>query len=274
MSLQIASLNSGSNGNCYYIGNGKSAVLIDAGLSCRETERRMRQLGLSMLTVRAVFVSHEHHDHITGLPGLSKKYQLPIYGTAPTLTAANLPLDSAIVHHFAPHQPVDIDGMLVTAFPKWHDAADPHSFTVSGNGATVGVLTDIGQACENVTHYFAQCQAVFLEANYCENMLANSHYPASLKRRISGSKGHLSNTQALELFVRHRNPQLSHLLLAHLSKNNNRPELVESIFQEQAGHTQVAVASRYAASPVYHIQGNESATPRPLPQKRVQGSLF
>jgi phosphoribosyl 1,2-cyclic phosphodiesterase len=275
MSLHIASLNSGSNGNCYYVGNNDTAVLIDAGLSCRETERRMKQLALSMERVKAVFISHEHIDHITGLPGIAKKYPLHVYITAPTLAAANLPLPIEQVRGFAAHQPVAIDGLQVTAFPKLHDAADPHSFIVGDGNVTVGIFTDIGQPCDNLVHYFAQCQAAFLETNYCEEMLANSHYPFYLKQRISGPHGHLSNVQALQLFQQHQHPLLSCLLLSHLSKNNNRPELAKSLFQPVAGNTHIAVASRYAASPVFHVTASQQPVTgsQPLPQ-RVQGSLF
>lgn len=275
MSLYIASLNSGSNGNCYYVGDGQSAVLIDAGLSCRETERRMQQLGLDINQVKAIFISHEHADHITGLPSLTKKYPLPIYITPPTLTAAKLPLNNELVKPFTAHQAVAIAGLQVIPFPKWHDAADPHSFVVSNGQVTIGIFTDIGQPCSHVTHYFAQCHAAFLEANYCEDMLAKSHYPIFLKQRISGKEGHLSNAQAVELFLKHRAPHLSHLLLSHLSKNNNTPQLAETVFKEQAGTTHIAVASRYAASAVYHIQGGgQPLIPRPSRVQRVQGSLF
>src|SRR5882762_8626709 len=106
MSLFITSLNSGSNGNCYYIGNDTEAVLIDAGISCRETEKRMKRLGLSMSIVKAIFVSHEHSDHITGIPNLSKKYQLPVFITKPTLTSSGIPIEKHLVHSFKAHQSI------------------------------------------------------------------------------------------------------------------------------------------------------------------------
>ena len=274
MSLYIASLNSGSNGNCYYVGDDNTAVLIDAGLSCRETEHRMRQLGLSMNRVKAIFVSHEHSDHITGLPGLTKKYNLPIYITAPTLTAAQLPLQEELLRSFTAHQPTTIEGLQITAFPKWHDAADPHSFIVANDTVTVGIFTDIGQSCDNVTQYFAQCQAVFLETNYCEDMLAKSHYPIFLKQRISGQHGHLSNTQALQLFQQYKHPNLSHLLLSHLSKNNNTPLLAENMFKAVAGQTHITVASRYAPSAVYCIENATTPSPKRIMMHQAQGSLF
>ncbi len=270
MSLFITSLNSGSNGNCYYIGNEKKAVLIDAGISCRETEKRMKRLGLSMSHVRAVFVSHEHIDHITGIPGISKKYQLPVYITKNTLHSASVPIEKHLVHLFKAHQPIAIGGLSVTAFLKSHDAIDPHSFIVSGNDVTIGIFTDIGFSCQQIIHHFSKCHAVFLEANYCEDMLSKGNYPYYLKKRISSDNGHLSNTQALELFMKYRGKQLSHLILSHLSKNNNSPELVSRLFNEKAGDTKVIVASRYGETPLFCIEkgrlvaenpGNKSSKP-------------
>ena len=143
MSLFITSLNSGSNGNCYYIGSEREAVLIDAGISCRETEKRMKRLGLDMSLVKAIFVSHEHSDHITGIPGLSKKFQLPVYITNTTLGSASIPIEEHLVQNFFPEQPVIIGDLTVTAFSKCHDASDPHSFVVSDKLVNVGVFTDI-----------------------------------------------------------------------------------------------------------------------------------
>lgn len=259
MSLFITSLNSGSNANCYYVGNSHEAILVDAGLSCRETEKRMQQLGLSMNTVKAIFVSHEHGDHISGLSGLSKKYQLRVYITPATRAGTNTPLEPQMVYGFQKNKPVKIGGLSVTPFRKSHDAADPHSFMVSGAGVHIGIITDIGYACKQVNKYFSQCQAVFLEANYCTEMLANGSYPYHLQQRISGDEGHLSNEQALDLFVNYRSPCLALLILSHLSKNNNDPELVEKIFNQQAGDTRIIVASRYAATPVFSVNGNTIA---------------
>jgi len=265
MSLFITSLNSGSNGNCYYIGNEQEAILVDAGISCRETEKRMKRLGLSMEKVKAIFVSHEHGDHITGITVLAKKYGLPVYITAETLTHGRLHLEKHLAISFEAHTPVSIGGLSITPFPKFHDASDPHSFIVSSNSVQVGIFTDIGAACEQVIHYFSQCHAAFLEANYDEEMLEKGGYPYHLKNRIRGGMGHLSNSQALELFKNHRPSFMSHLFLSHLSKNNNHPELVQSIFDPHAGNTEIIVATRYKETAVYHINSTgtryEAAVP-------------
>jgi len=253
MSLFVSSLNSGSNGNCYYIGNDKEAVLVDAGISCREIERRMKRLSLSIQKVKAVFISHEHTDHIRGLPSLVKKYQLPVYITTPTLRFGRLYFEKNVARNFSAHETVTIGDLNVTAFPKLHDASDPYSFTISCNDIKVGVFTDIGLPCENVINHFKQCHAAFLEANYDDEMLDKGNYPYHLKKRIRGERGHLSNKQALELFKKYKPSFMTHLFLSHLSQNNNCPKLVEELFTQHADGVRMIVASRYQETQVYQI---------------------
>ncbi|MGZ3951290.1 MAG: MBL fold metallo-hydrolase [Flavisolibacter sp.] len=253
MSLFISSLNSGSNGNCYYVGNDREAVLVDVGISCREVEKRMKRLNLSMQRVKAVFISHEHSDHIRGLHSLVKKYSLPVYITSTTLKFGRLYFQRDTTRSFTAHESIAIGDLRITPFPKLHDASDPYSFTISCNGVNVGVFTDIGLPCENVINHFKQCHAAFLEANYDEEMLNKGNYPYHLKQRIRGERGHLSNRQALELFKRHRPSYMTHLLLSHLSQNNNSPELVEDLFNQHAEGVRMVIASRYQETDVYHI---------------------
>lgn len=252
MALSFTSLNSGSNGNCYYLANTDDAILIDAGISCRETERRMLKLGLSMDKVRAIFVSHEHIDHIRGIPQLAKKYRLPIYITELTLRHSRLNLDPDLIKLFSAHKSVIIGDLAITAFPKFHDASDPHSFTIDCKGVKIGVFTDIGSPCEQVIRYFSECHAAFLEANYDDELLENGKYPYHLKTRIRGERGHLSNRQALDLFSK-SGMHMSHLLLSHLSRDNNDPNTVMKIFSETALSTKIIVASRDQETEVYHI---------------------
>ena len=256
MSLSIASLNSGSNGNCYYIGNADDAVLIDAGLSCKETEQRMKRLGLSMKKVKAIFISHEHTDHIKGVNVLSSKYQVPVYSTAITWKERRLQAAGHLRANYVSNENVSVGSLSVKTFFKHHDACDPHSFTIACGGIIIGVFTDIGQPCNELIAHFGQCHAAFLEANYDDDMLNNGRYPYFLKNRIRGGKGHLSNAQALDIFINHRPSFMSHLLLAHLSKDNNDPELVQSLFAKNAGNTFVTVASRFHESEVYHVGTN------------------
>lgn len=278
MSLFIASLNSGSNGNCYYIGNKTEAVFVDAGLSCKETEIRMKRLGLDIHQVKAIFVTHEHSDHILGVAALVAKYKMPVFVSGPTLKEAGFWKIRQFTQPFIAQQAIEIGNIRVTAFQKKHDACDPHSFVVSESKTHIGVFTDIGAPCEQLIHYFKQCHAAFLEANYDEQMLENGRYPFILKKRIRGGSGHLSNRQALELYIRHKPAFMSHLLLSHLSKENNKPELVESLFNAAPSDTQVVIASRYRESAVYEIAAKESLIGALLPKfksaRRQQLSLF
>ncbi|MFD2247961.1 MBL fold metallo-hydrolase [Pontibacter ruber] len=277
MQLFITSLNSGSNGNCYYIGNEREAVLVDAGISCRETEKRMKRLGLSMRKVKAIFVSHEHSDHIRGIEVLARKYELPVYITPDTLRYARMSLDRVEVVPFVAHEPVQIGNLSVTAFPKFHDATDPHSFVVSYEGVTVGVFTDIGAPCEHVINYFQQCHAIFLETNYDEALLDQGYYPYYLKRRIRSDRGHMSNDQALELFVNYKPSFMSHVLLSHLSKDNNCPKLVKELFDTHADGAEIVVASRFEETPIFSIDTNFVAMEKPkvfMVPEAQQLSLF
>ena len=273
MSLFVASLNSGSNGNCYYIGNGDEAVFVDAGLSCRETELRMRRLGLDMHQIKAIFISHEHSDHIGGVTGLVQKYQIPVYFSQSTLKKAGFGKIRKFIFHFTAQQPVMIGSLRITAFQKKHDACDPHSFVVSAAKTNIGVFTDIGKPCDQLIHYFKQCHAAFLESNYDENMLENGRYPVYLKNRIRGGNGHLSNSQALDLYINHRPSFMSHLFLSHLSKENNSPELVESLFASIPGDTRVVVASRYQESALYQIETRENYFGKLLPKIKPTGQV-
>lgn len=278
MSLSITSLASGSNGNCYYIANEREAVLVDAGISCRETERRMSRLGLSMQKVKAIFISHEHSDHIRGLPVLAAKYSLPVYISSGTLRHCPFHLNRQFVYSFTAGLPVSIGELSVTPFIKFHDAAEPHSFMVSGNGVNVGVFTDIGGPCQQLSYYFRQCHAAFLEANYDEDLLEKGRYPIYLKNRIRGGQGHLSNKQALAFFIHHQPSFMSRLILSHLSGENNCPELVHRLFTQSVKGTEISVASRFKETPVYTITSVAKEAKRmrmpAAPPRPEQLSLF
>ncbi|MEO8794089.1 MAG: MBL fold metallo-hydrolase [Daejeonella sp.] len=254
MSLYISSINSGSNGNCYYVGNQQTAVLIDVGISCREVEKRFARMGLSMKIVKAIFISHEHSDHIKGLTVLSSKYRIPVYVSTGTLRNLPCSVDAELIRIFKGSENIKIDEITITPFYKIHDAYDPHSFMLSYNKVNVGVFTDLGRVCKNLTKYFKKCHAAFLETNYDETMLDQGRYPYFLKNRIRGGSGHLSNREALDLFINHRPEFLSHLLLSHLSKDNNCVELVEELFNKHTTNTQITVAGRYQETSVYLIE--------------------
>jgi phosphoribosyl 1,2-cyclic phosphodiesterase len=217
----------------------------------------MKEVGLDIKKVKAVFISHEHTDHIRGIELFSKKHQVPVYITDATRRNGRVKLEKHLTKTFSSTAPVEIGRLSVAAFNKFHDAADPYSFTISSGEVQVGVFTDIGRPCANLVHHFKQCHAAFLESNYDEAMLANGNYPFHLKKRITGGLGHLSNNEALELFRTHRSQQLTHLFLSHLSQNNNSPALVQQLFDAHADGVKMIVASRTAPSLVYHIDAKD-----------------
>lgn len=280
MSLFVASLNSGSNGNCYYLGNEEEGVLIDVGISCREVEKRLKRLDIPVTRIKAVFITHEHNDHIHGVPAFTRKYKLPVFTTEGTILYGNLgnEIDTERINSFRPYQPVKVGKISVTAFPITHDANDPHNFIVASDSVTVGIFTDIGFPCYHVTQHFAQCHAAFLESNYDEHMLEFGSYPYQLKNRIRGGKGHLSNRQALKLFLDHRPAFMTHLFLSHLSQNNNTPDIVEELFSGMAHSTHIAVMSRDRESSLYLIENNLGLRSKPVRPPvhflQVQLSLF
>jgi phosphoribosyl 1,2-cyclic phosphodiesterase len=276
MSLFVASLNSGSNGNCYYVGNGDDHILVDVGISCRETEKRLKRLGLSLKKIKAVFITHEHGDHVHGATAISKKYKIPVYITKSTLQNGRVVLREDLCFPFHANIPVVIGNLAITGFSKLHDASDPHSFIIECCGVKVGVFTDIGIACENVTRHFKECHAAFLESNYDPDMLTRGSYPWHLKERIRGGKGHLSNDQARALVLEHKPTFMSHLFLSHLSQDNNSPKLVKSVFEKICGQTEVIIAGRKKETKLYHIR-SKFARPRfsqPLSAPIQQLSIF
>jgi phosphoribosyl 1,2-cyclic phosphodiesterase len=255
MSLFLASLNSGSNGNCYYVGNETDAVLVDAGISCREIEKRLAILGLDHGRIRAIFVTHEHTDHIRGIEVFARKHGITVCISPGTFLNSGMRIEKRLVRLFADESVIALGSLEIHPFRKTHDASDPFSFTVSGNGVRIAVITDIGHCCDNVAYHFAHSDAAILESNYDPYLLHNGRYPFHLRRRISGGRGHISNDQALELFLAHRSERLSHLILGHLSQDNNSPDIVYGMFSEKAGKTLIHVASRHEPSPVFHIIG-------------------
>ena len=256
--LRICALASGSNGNCYYIGNTSGALLIDAGISCRQIVQRSEALGIDLHAVDAILVSHEHTDHIRGIEQLSRRFNISVFINKETLANAHLLLDKKLIYFIEPDSKLQIGGFEVDIFSKLHDAANPASFMISYAGKNISVLTDIGKPCANVIQRLAQSDAVFLEANYDEQMLLQGAYPHHLKKRISGGLGHISNYEAGLLVLEHATPRLKHVFLSHLSENNNDPELAYTTFtallrQRKDLEIKAIMTSRHAATEIYTL---------------------
>jgi phosphoribosyl 1,2-cyclic phosphodiesterase len=228
--LNIASIASGSNGNCYYLEDNDDAILVDAGISAKQIVERMARLGLSPSKLRGVFISHEHSDHIRGLDAFTRRYAVPVFMTSKTYSAYGKIIRGSSLNYFLPGKPVQLGKICVNPFLKSHDAAEPCSFSISSGNKTVAVMTDIGLQCANVIDHLKNADAIFLESNYDDDMLRTGYYPPYLKARISSDLGHLSNTQAARLALEHASPRLKHVFLSHLSANNNTPEMALGTF--------------------------------------------
>ena len=179
---------------------------------------------------------------------------MPVYILPDTLKNADMRIEPTLKHNFSANEKTVVGSMTVMPFVKHHDAADPVSFVVEYDGIKIGVFTDIGKVCKTVIHYFRQCHACFLESNYDLQMLEEGGYPLHLKKRISGGKGHLSNSEALELFLKYKPPYMSHLLLSHLSANNNHPAIVEELFTKHSGTVKIIVAPRTGSTAVFKVE--------------------
>ncbi|MDR1859570.1 MAG: MBL fold metallo-hydrolase [Bacteroidales bacterium] len=253
-SVELCAVASGSNGNCYYIGDSTEAVLIDAGLSARALQTRLQQSGLSATPIRGIVISHEHCDHSRGVRVFAKRLQIPVYLTKQTYLAMARKERPAEVIWFAPDVPFMLGALQIYPFLKQHDAAEPCSFRIVCNGFSIGVFTDIGAPCSQVKAHFAQCHAAFLETNYDEQMLESGPYPAFLKSRIASANGHLSNSQAFHLLQSCAGPNLSTILLSHLSGENNTPEKALATFGPMSRAYRIELAPRTAPSPIVRIE--------------------
>lgn len=242
--IEICALASGSNGNCYYIGNETDAVLVDAGLSAKQILIRIQDAGLDVSRIRGIFISHEHSDHVRGVRVLSNKLGVPAWfsqGTLDVIPEADRPNHCSV---FIPGKSFKVGSFTIHPFLKNHDAAEPCSFRVEYDDWHIGVFTDIGEPCDRVKFHLKKCHAVFLETNYDDKMLWGGSYPYLLKRRVASSVGHLSNDQAFELVRDHAGPELVHVFLSHLSGENNKPELAENRFKSLTDRFNVCLTSR------------------------------
>ncbi|MBS2210845.1 MBL fold metallo-hydrolase [Carboxylicivirga mesophila] len=246
--VKVCAIASGSNGNCYYIGTEKEAILVDAGISRRQIMKRMKELRLDISRVKSVFISHEHSDHIRGLRVLCDMHGIDAYLTRDTLHKAHRNYHPKTAHVFNAGDIINVGGFKVHTFTKQHDAIDPVSFRVEVEGLSVGVMTDIGAVCNNLKLHLEQCHIAFLESNYDEQLLEEGPYPYHLKQRVKSDKGHLSNKQAVDLVERLEKADLNTIFLSHISADNNRVEIALKAFEHLSKKYRILPTNRYAPS--------------------------
>ncbi|MCR5692147.1 MAG: MBL fold metallo-hydrolase, partial [Eubacterium sp.] len=216
--------------NCIYLGEEDQGILVDVGISMKRVIAGLQEQKLGLDNIKAIFITHEHSDHISGLGPVLRKAPIPVYTTSDTISAiwekANMKNISPDLFHSIRHEEeVEIAGMIVKPFSISHDAVDPVCYTVEKDGKRAAVATDMGCFDDKIIRCLGECDSILLEANHDVNMLQVGPYPYKLKMRILGDKGHLSNDSCACLIKEIMHKGLQHLALGHLSKENNFPDL-------------------------------------------------
>lgn len=227
--MEISALASGSSGNCFYIGNEKSAVLVDAGISAKQILGRLSSIKGDSSKIKAIFITHEHSDHIRGADVLARKLNIPIFATKATIKNSFLCSNVDLIRSISKNSTTEINGLSIEAFSKSHNAADPVSYNIHEK-KMISVITDAGHACQNIKKHVADCDFLFIESNYDEKMLEKGPYPYFLKKWIGSDTGHMSNRQAALCTLEHGSAKLKRVVLSHLSKVNNTPEVAFKTF--------------------------------------------
>jgi len=224
--VRFASLGSGSEGNGLVVESGDTRVMIDCGFGVREAAARLARLGLEPSGLSAILVTHEHSDHVGGVPAFAARHGIPVWATYGTLTAVSARFEGMTqVYGFDSHDHFAIDALEITPVPVPHDAREPVQYVIGDGARRLGVLTDLGVSTAHVEANLSGCDALVLECNHDLEMLASGDYPYPLKQRITGRLGHLHNEAAADILTRIDTSRLTHIIAAHLSKQNNQPEL-------------------------------------------------
>lgn len=228
--MKVCSIASGSSGNCIYVGDGKNHILIDAGISRKRIVEGLAQIGIEPGQLDAIFVTHEHSDHIQGINMMVKMFGTPVFATGGTLDGICMKDTKKVIgmdklYQIYADEEVAIGSLKVTPFRMSHDAAEPVCYKVEAGGHKLGMATDLGMFDDYIIDNLAGSDILLLEANHDISMLEAGKYPYQLKCRILGERGHLSNEASGRLLCRLAQKKLRYAFLAHLSKENNYPQL-------------------------------------------------
>jgi phosphoribosyl 1,2-cyclic phosphodiesterase len=234
--MRFASLGSGSKGNALLVEAGRTRVLVDCGFAAREMAVRLERLDVAPESITAVLITHEHADHVGGAAACAARFGWPVHASHGTAAAARQ-LASLGVHRFDSHASFSLGDLEIHPFPVPHDAREPTQFVFSDGDRRLGLLTDAGAVTPHIVAMLAGCAGLVLECNHDAALLANGRYPPQLKRRIAGGFGHLDNRAAADLLRRLDGPPLQHVIAAHLSEENNSPDLVRGALAEALGCT-------------------------------------
>ncbi|HHJ81043.1 MAG TPA: MBL fold metallo-hydrolase [Candidatus Tenderia electrophaga] len=232
--MRFASIGSGSRGNGTLVEVEDTLILLDCGFAAVHVERRMARLGKTAADLSAIIVTHEHGDHIKGVGPLARRYNLPVWMTPGTACHPRLGKLPELCL-FNSHEDFAINALELKPYPVPHDAREPVQFVFSDGVRCLGVLTDVGCWTPHIEQQLSGCDALLLECNHDAEMLQQGNYPVSLKQRVAGRHGHLSNRQSAELLARLDNSKLQHLVAAHLSEENNQPQLAQQALANVLG---------------------------------------
>lgn len=265
--MRLAPIASGSSGNCIYIGSDNTHLLVDVGISGKRIDEGLRELEVTGNDIDGILITHEHVDHIGGLGVISRKYNIPIYGTRDTLEAVKAydrlgKVENDLFHPIAPDADWTIKDITIRAFETSHDAADSVAYTFKQGNRKCAVATDMGNYTDYTIENLKGCNSILLEANHDVRMLQVGPYPYHLKQRILSDDGHLSNELSGRLLSAILNDDMNHILLGHLSKENNMPELAyETVRLEidmadncyKAGDFNIGVAKRDCLTGILYV---------------------
>ena len=260
--MKFSVLGSGSKGNATYLETAGTAILIDAGMSGIELQRRLNAIGVELSSLHAIFLTHEHNDHIHGAGVLSRRVKIPVYANPATLSAANNALNKlAAYKEFDTGSTFHFRNLEIHPFSISHDAADPVGFRISDAKNSFGYCTDTGRVSQLMKQRLSACQALVIESNHDAEMLKNGSYPPYLKQRIRSSQGHLENGEAAAFMKDLLHNGLEHVVLAHLSEENNDPEIAYQVMAAALGrdldkldaNVRISVAEQYRAGELIEL---------------------
>ena len=252
MAVSVSVLASGSRGNSAVVQTSTTRILVDAGISCRETFKRMKGLGEDPRCLSAILVTHEHSDHICGLATLAKKLKIPVFMTGATHQCWSRALRDEKglrpklerLEVFAAGKSFQVGDIAITPFTIPHDAADPVGFTLRAEGVKIGVATDLGYVPASVRDHLRRCEVLIVESNHDIEMLRVGPYPWSVKQRVMSRLGHLSNDALAEFFTNDYDGEAAYVVLAHLSEHNNHPEIARRAAEKALGPRRTLLHNR------------------------------
>lgn len=257
--MKFSVLGSGSKGNCVFVESGNTAILVDAGFSGKEIAARLARIGRDISCLNAVFVTHEHHDHIHGVGVMSRRCSLPVFANEGTYRGSGKTLTK--LHEQCEFETGDrtvFNDLEIHSFAISHDTADPVGFLISNGSESLGICTDTGIGSRLINRRLSNCSGLVLEFNHDPDMLRNGPYPESLKQRVKSSQGHLSNGDGADLLASVIHDKLKQIVLAHLSETNNLPEIAyreaEKVVRNNLDLSALSISEQQMPTPLYDLK--------------------